>query len=465
MVSVRRVAPVLLLAVTIPAWGTSPQAATQSSYPPTATSAPEPAKKSTAKATPKKAPSKKTAKAVAEPAAKPVAEAPKTKTAAKPAPKSSTHPPRELHRVGDHWTPYNPPDPATYPPDAKTYTIKPGDTLWGLAQQFYNNGYLWPQLWEANTWITDAHWIYPGDVLLVQGEVVQQAQEGAPGAAPTVGAGAQPSAGGAGVTPSTALGAETAGMQPITAADAVGGTVSPVPLATEADIYCYGYVGDPNEPMPNRISAWEDIETRYQPGATRQEIDGSQGDLTFIAGGTSTGLTAGETYLLIAEGDLVEHPRTHEVIGRRYEFRGQVRVLCADATQSRGIITQSCSEIPIGSRLKPMPQIPIPLARIPALPAFCDPMSGKTRGYIISAKGGDFLEALGEGQLVQINLGRDDQVQPGEFLTVFREDTLNGQPPQVLGQLAVLTSESHTATAKIVAMRYAMRIGDRVEIR
>src|SRR5713101_4666734 len=87
----------------------------------------------------------------------------------------SSRPPRDLHRVGDHWTAYNPPDPSTYPAGAKTYTIKPHDTLWGLATQFYKNGYLWPQLWESNTWITDAHWIYPGDVLLVEGEAAQAA--------------------------------------------------------------------------------------------------------------------------------------------------------------------------------------------------------------------------------------------------------------------------------------------------
>ena len=85
-------------------------------------------------------------------------------------PKQSSRPPKQLHLVGDHWTPYNPPDPATYPPNAKTHTIVAGNTLWGLAQQYFGNGYLWPQLWESNTWITDAHWIYPGDVLLVEGE-------------------------------------------------------------------------------------------------------------------------------------------------------------------------------------------------------------------------------------------------------------------------------------------------------
>ena len=162
---------------------------------------------------------------------------------------------------------------------------------------------------------------------------------------------------------------------------------------------------------------------------------------------------------------MVTHPATHDVVGRQYEYRGQVRVLCADATQARGIITQSCAEIPLGSRLKPMPQIPIPLARVPSLPAFCDPASGKTNGYIVTSEGGDWLESLGVGQLVQINLGRDDQVQPGEFLTVFRDEGFSGTPRQVLGELAVLTTESHTATAKIVLMRRSMRVGDRVEIR
>src|SRR5947208_2721653 len=93
----------------------------------------------------------------------------------------ASRPPRVLHRVGDHWTAYNPPDPSTYPAGAKTYTIKRGDTLWGLAQAQLGNAYLWPQLWESNTWITDAHWIYLGDVLLIEGEALRAAEATAVG--------------------------------------------------------------------------------------------------------------------------------------------------------------------------------------------------------------------------------------------------------------------------------------------
>lgn len=363
-------------------------------------------------------------------------------------PKSSSHPPRELHRVGDHWTPYNPPDPSTYPANAKTYTIKAGDTLWALAQQFYGNAYLWPQLWESNTWITDAHWIYPGDVLLVEGEAKAAAAGEAAAPTPT----------------GPTVGAPTAEQQPSGLPTAQAVPVSaPLPLATEADLYCYGYIGDAREPMPNRIESFEDFETLYQWGAIEQTNSVAMGDLVFVDGGTSTGLVAGETYLVVEPSELVYHPRTGDLIGRRYQYSGQIRILCADETRSRAMIVQSCREIYAGARIKPLPQLPIPLVRIPEMPAFCDSPSGKASGYIVTAK--DAERAIGAGALVGINLGRDDQIQPGDFLTVYRDSIVPGQPRQVLGELGVLTTEGHTATARVVAMRRAMEIGDHIEVR
>lgn len=381
-------------------------------------------------------------------------------------PKVSSHPPRELHRVGDHWTAYNPPDPATYPAGAKTYTIKAGDTLWGVATQFFKNGYLWPQLWESNTWITDAHWIYPGDVLLVEGESVQAAEAAATGTtmtSPMLGSTTPPAT--ASENEPAAGGQQLTGGVLVSAADAVGGTTSPVALGTDADIYCYGFIGDPQEPMPNAVHSFEDIETRYEAGAVRQELGGSTGDLVYLTGGTSTGLVAGETYILVEPDEMVTRPGTQQIIGRHYQYVGQIKVLCADATRARGIITQSCTDVRVGARLRPMPQNPIPLARIPSLPAWCDPASGKTTGSIVHAQGGSWLSALGEGQLVEVNLGRDDQIQPGDFLTVFRDSPVPGQGRQVLGEIGILTTEGHTATGKIVLMRNAMRVGDSVEIR
>lgn len=384
--------------------------------------------------------------------------------------KSSSSPPADLHRVGDHWTAYNPPDPSTWPAGSRTYTIKSGDTLWGLAQQLLKNAYMWPQLWEGNTWITDAHWIYPGDVLLIDGETAKQVAaatnavhpELPPPPALTQDAAVVANSG----TVETNLSAGSGGGRVyMTAADPVGGTRSPVPLGTEADVYCYGYIGDDGESMPNTILGYEDSEMRYQKGSNVQPMDGSVGDLVMITGGTATGVVAGETYILVDPGDLVTHPEKHgQVLGRQYFYRGQVRILCADERHARGLITQSCAEVHVGARLKPMPQIPIPLARIPDMPSFCDPSSGKRNGLIVSAEGG-WDAALGEGLMVEVNLGQSDQLQPGDFLTVYSTDVAPGQPRQVLGEVGILTTNTHTSTGKIVAMRYSMKIGDHVEIR
>ncbi len=363
---------------------------------------------------------------------------------------TSSHPPRQLHRAGDHWTAYNPPDPATYSPSAKTYTIKQGDTLWGLSQHFFNNAYLWPQLWESNTWITDAHWIYPGDVLLVEGEAAQAAS----GTASSETTPSGPIVGSTGTSQTD--------QEQVIAGGGAAATTAPVPLGTEADVYCYGYIGDPNEPMPNRVGSYEDVESFYEPGAVKQEIGGSMGDLVYLDGGTATGLVAGETYLIIEPGPMVNHPISGDTLGRHWEYRGQVKVLCAEERFARGIITEACLDVHIGARLKPLPQIPIPLARIPDVPAFCDPASGKTQGYIVNSQGG-WGRALASGLLVEVSLGRDEAIQPGDFLTVWRESPQPGQPRQVLGEIGILTAEAHTATGKIVGTRYHMQIGDHVE--
>ncbi len=353
--------------------------------------------------------------------------------------KSSSRPPKDLHKVGDHWTPYNPPDPGSFPAGSTVHIIVPGDTLWGLAAKSYGNGYLWPQLWEANTYITDAHWIYPGDPLLIVGERTS-------GEVTTT----------TGVSTGDAI--ETGSTVGMSAS-----TGPPIPLGDEADIFCFGYLGDPAEPMPNVVRSFEDKETKYTYGTATQDMGVSFGDIVYINGGTSTGLAAGENYLVIEPGELIEHPRTEEVIGRHYDFRGRIRILCATETEATGIVSQSCKPIHVGNRLKPVPLLPIPLARVDRMVGVCDPPSGKASGFIVNAK--DFYYALGVGSVVEINLGREEMVEPGDFLTVFRDSDVAGDPRLLVGEIGILTAEGHTATAKILQMRYSMVVGDRVEMK
>jgi hypothetical protein len=361
--------------------------------------------------------------------------------------KHSSRPPTDLHKVANHWTAYNPPDPSTYAPNAKTYTIKSGDTLWALAQQFYGNAYLWPQLWESNTWVTDAHWIYPGDTLLVEGEASNKTAE---------------------TQSNTTLSSGTSGDQsnsntPLPTVNVNTASAPPAALGAEADLYCWGYLGSATEPMPNEIEGFEDVEMLYQSGVVEQSMSVRDGDIVFIKGGTATGLVAGETYLLVKPGEIVTHPIKNTTMGRHYDFVGQVRILCTDANRATALVTQSCQEIYIGTKLKPLPQLPIPIARVPDLPTICDSASNQRNGYIVNSKGWE--DGLGISDLVEIDLGRDDSVQPGDVLTVYRDSPVKGQPRQVLGEIGILTTESHTATARVVAMRLTMAVGDKIEMR
>ncbi|MGZ5492969.1 MAG: hypothetical protein ACXW3E_05555, partial [Thermoanaerobaculia bacterium] len=98
---------------------------------------------------------------------------------------------------------------------------------------------------------------------------------------------------------------------------------------------------------------------------------------------------------------------------------------------------------------------------IPDVPGFCDSPSGRVAGYIIDSSDWDL--ALAEGNLVQVNVGQDDQIQPGDFLTVFRDTP--GEPRQILGEIGILVAQSRTATGRIVGMRRMMLVGDSVEAR
>lgn len=50
----------------------------------------------------------------------------------------------------------------------RTYTVKKGDTLWGIAKQFYGNGAEYTKIYDANSGqVANPNLIYPGQIFVI----------------------------------------------------------------------------------------------------------------------------------------------------------------------------------------------------------------------------------------------------------------------------------------------------------
>ena len=66
-------------------------------------------------------------------------------------------------------SPHGATTPIPTPHPSEQYTVRSGDTLWGIAQRFLGNGADWQELytWNRSTVGSNANLIYPGEVLTV----------------------------------------------------------------------------------------------------------------------------------------------------------------------------------------------------------------------------------------------------------------------------------------------------------
>ncbi|MFY9822411.1 MAG: LysM peptidoglycan-binding domain-containing protein [Thermoanaerobaculia bacterium] len=382
---------------------------------------------------------------------------------------AADRPPQDLHLVGDHWTAWNPPAAPAGAADSQVHIIVKGDTLWALAGKYLGNPYLWPQIWEKNQYILDAHWIYPGDPLVLGLNVApvdNLAQAGANGPGGPGGSqapGEQPA-----VTPPPGA---------MTPAQAAG---TPVPLGAESDIYCSGYIGDMDEQFPFSIVGSEydtqvfdesnydvrhqrkEVTSRY--GApTTVKLDLSSGDIIYVDGGKAKGMSAGSLFTVVVPDQPVIHPLRREVVGRFYRYLGRVRILSVQETTAIAEIVHACDPVLVGAFLTPFQPEPVPLGRSTAMRPVNYPAAAEklhNAPSIVYSK--DDVIALGADHIVHVDLG-DQDATPGDMYTIYRENNRPGMPPVILGELAVLSVHKHFSVAKILESRYLIRIGDRLD--
>ncbi len=387
-------------------------------------------------------------------------------------------PPANLHQVGDHWTAWDPPVPG---PNDKVHIVVPGDTLWDLARTLYGDPYLWPQLWERNQYVLDAHWIYPGDPLFIEGQV-----DSAAGLDEDLGEGEQVGGGGTGA----AAGDATAGGAGSGAEGGGGGDLAnvlgideaagpPAPLGAESDIYCSGYVGEIDEVFPHSIvgSEYEAMLPSLHGTApqsmrsarshlTTAKYGLSTGDIVYVDGGRASGLSPGSLFTIIDTDErVVSHPRSNKPFGRLYHYAGRLRILSVQDETAIAEIVFTCDPITVGARLKPFEPEPVPLARRTGMrPVNFPPPAESLADAPVILLASDRQVALGDDNVVYIDRGLDADVTPGDIYTIYRLHP-KGLPPVVVGELAVLSVHPHSSVAKIIAARHTIYPGDLIELK
>ena len=342
---------------------------------------------------------------------------------------SSHSPPQNLKKVGDHWTPWDPP-PAG--PDA--YIIQKNDTLWDLAEEWLGDPFLWPQIWDENRYILDSHWIYPGDPLVIPGKPTV-VPDGGPTAEDT-----KPP-----VAVHEELVEEVEPTRP--------GTLLPSPLipaAVPSDLYCSGYIDPEHEYSDLWVTGGEEPEISVY----------AQGHVVYLSQGSNHGVKAGDEFAILRATQEVTHPATRKNLGKFIRRMGKLRVMIAQENTSTAIILTSCEDVRPSDELVPWEEIPIPmLESVPAFDRYNVASSGGVSGQVVYIN--DELVNAAKGQVIFTDLGVASGVEPGDVIVLYsiRSDL----PRAKLGQAIVLTVETLTSSAKVTTSVRETVIGDQVE--
>jgi hypothetical protein len=321
------------------------------------------------------------------------------------------------------------------------YIVNRGDTLWDLAGRFLDNPYLWPQLWDTNKYIEDAHWIYPGDPILFPAvAVITDAAGEELALGPPEGIvdefemepGVEGRPGAPGV-PGAALG----------------------PVTEETALQCAMYV----------VTEKED-DSLYVIGSEQggDKVALAERDIVYLSKGSNAGVKAGDLYSIHHASYPVRHPVTGSHIGTKVETTGWLKVILVQEDTATGVIEESCIDIHAADYLKPFERVNVPMVvRRPPSDRLTPP-TGKVGRYIIDLQ--DEAIMGGEGQFAIINAGSEDGVSPGTVFSIYRVMYPSVPTPRnVVGEVTVVATRDTTSTAKITYSREEIMVGDEVEMR
>ncbi len=258
---------------------------------------------------------------------------------------------------------------STYPSitGERIYIVEEGDTLWDISELFFEDPHFWPTLWAFNPQITNPHWIYPGDYVVLFPKTLTER-------------------GGAIVWSQSRY------------------TEKPKDIQIEAR--SKGFISDRKFKESGKIIF------------SREERDYlAQYDEIYVEFYIPKKIKRGEEFTIYRKEGDVEHPVDKKVAGYQVRHLGVAKVLGVEKRFVKALLLKTYEEIQRGDMLT---DIFTHQFRV-------QPKANRSRleGVILSA----FEEVgnLGESEYVFLDKGRQDGVEPGNrFVVTVRGDGRKG---------------------------------------
>lgn len=264
------------------------------------------------------------------------------------------------------------------------HIVVKGDTLWGISAQFFKDPWKWPQIWGMNKdTIRDPHWIYPGDVILLDRATgtLRVGEEGA----------RSPSA--------SSSGTVTVKLSPkARREDSEHGSIPNIPIADIAP-----FLSQPLVIEANGLSGAPTLTGTYE----HHVILGSD-DIAYARGLTES---KGIHWQVFRPGKTFTDPDSKAVLGYEAIYLGDADVeKFGDISTVR--ITRAVQEINPGDRLIQPPGI-ITSNYVPHAPE--KPIAAS----VISVYGG--VSQAGQNTVITLNKGTRDGLENGHVLALYRK--------------------------------------------
>jgi len=218
----------------------------------------------------------------------------------------------------------------------EVYTIKQGDTLWDISAHFLKDPFLWPRLWQRNPYITNPHWIYPGNPLRLA--PIEEVKKEPP--------------------------QEVIAEKPkevITEPEIKKEEVPPPPVAVKEE--------EPKivleKPAEMKPVGWPDIRSAgfisdvelQGIGIVLESKEGknlmSEGDIVYLTFKSAEPVLVGNKYTTIRVSEPLAHPFTNKRIGRKYNVTGNLQVIDQQGHFYTAKIIESFQEIQRGDMIQP----------------------------------------------------------------------------------------------------------------